>query len=174
MSSRPGASAPGVAAEALAGVRIFAGLDASRLADLAAHAIRVPVRAGDFVFHQGDVGDALFVVLSGRLEVIAGEPPHVLRVLGRGDALGELALLTGSVRSASVRARRDSEILRVDAEPVTRLLAEEPAFAIALTRSLAAQLQTSQGLDVQPSPLPETVGVVVLPGAPPAAELAAR
>lgn len=135
--------------------------------------VRMPVRAREFLFHEGDEGDALFVVLSGRLEAIAGAPPRVVRVLGRGDMVGELALLTGSPRSASVRARRDSELLRVDAATVTALLADEPAFAAHLTRSLAAQLQASQGLDVEPSPIPETVGVVSLPGAPAAAELAA-
>ncbi len=163
---------PEAFADALAGVSIFAGVDSARLAELAASAERVSVRAGSFVFRQGDEPDALFVLLSGRVEAIAGTPPRVLRVLGRGDAIGELALLTGSPRSASVRARRDSELLRLDAGAVARLLADEPTFATALTRSLAAQLQASQGLDVQPSPIPETVAVVALPGAPTAAELA--
>lgn len=56
-----------------------------------------------------------------------------------------------------MRARRDSELLRVDSGQVDRLLADEPSFASALARSLAVQLQASQGLDVQPSPIPETV-----------------
>ena len=156
---------PEVVADALAGVRIFAGLDAADLAELADGSARVPVRAGDFLFHEGDHGDALFVVLSGRLEALAGTPPRVLRVLARDDAIGELALLTDSPRSASVRARRDSELLRVDAAAVARLLADEPAFAAAVTRSLAEQLRASQALDVERSPTPATVAVVALPGA---------
>ena len=84
-------------------------------------------------------------------------------MLGRGAALGELALLTGSTRSASVRARRDSELLQLTAERIDALLAAEPAFSRSLTRHLATQLQSSQSLDLAPSPRPETVGLLAPP-----------
>lgn len=139
---------------------IFASLDAAQRDDLASHATRVRVRAGDFLFHRGEAADALYVVLSGRLEVVIEEPRKVLRVLGRGAALGELALLTGSTRSASIRARRDSELLRLAADRLDELIDSEPTFSHALTRSLATLLQASQSLDGAPSPLPETIGVL--------------
>ena len=147
-------------------------LDAAQRADLASHATRVRVHAGDWVFRKGEAPDALYVVLSGRLEVVVESPRKVLRVLGRGAAIGELALLTGSTRSASVRARRDSELLQLTAERIDALLAAEPAFSRSLTRHLATQLQASQGLDVAPSPRPETIGLIALPAGPSACELA--
>ena len=143
---------------------IFASLDAAQRDDLASHATRVRVRAGEFLFHQGEAADALYVVLSGRLEVLIEEPRKILRVLGRGAALGELALLTGSTRSASIRARRDSELLRLTADRIDELIDSEPTFSRALTRSLATLLQASQGLDSAPSPLPETIGVLGVAG----------
>ena len=128
------------------------------------------MRAGDWVFRQGDKADAMYVVLSGRLEARVESPGRVLRVLGRGAAVGELALLTGATRSASVRARRDSELLRLSAADVDELIKHEPAFTAGVARYLATQLQASQGLDLSPSPLPETIGVIALPGGPPARE----
>ncbi|MBA3430159.1 MAG: cyclic nucleotide-binding domain-containing protein, partial [Actinobacteria bacterium] len=76
---------------------------------LAARATPTEIPAGRWLFRRGDAGDSMYVVLSGRLEVVTEEPEvAVIRVLGRGDAVGELALLTGSPRSASVKARRDT------------------------------------------------------------------
>lgn len=163
---------PSLPADALSAAPIFATLDAAQREDLASHASRVRVRAGDWVFRQGEAPDALYVVLSGRLEAVVESPRKVLRVLGRGAAIGELALLTGSTRSASVRARRDSELLQLTAERIEALLAAEPAFSISLTRYLATQLQASQSLDLAPSPRPETIGVLSLPAGPSARELA--
>ena len=50
--------------------------------------------AGEWLFREGDPGDAMYVVRAGRLEVVDGVAGAVIRELGRGDALGELALLT--------------------------------------------------------------------------------
>jgi NTE family protein len=161
-----------MATDALAGVAIFAGLEPAHREELASRAERLRVRAGEWVFRQGDEADALYVVLSGRLEAVIEAPLRVLRVLGRGSAVGELALLNGSLRSASVRARRDTELLRLSEERVSALLAEEPSFAISVTRWLATQLQASQDLDPEPSPLPETIGVVSHAGGPSAREVA--
>src|SRR3954467_9085630 len=103
----------------LAGIALLAGLaedidrgttplEAGPWAELAASAQPVSLRAREWLFRQGDPGDSLYVVLTGRPEIgIEGGPGQeakVIRVLGRGDSVGELALLTESPRSASVRA----------------------------------------------------------------------
>lgn len=132
---------------------------------LAARATPTQIPAGSWLFRRDDPGDAMYVVLSGRLEVVAEEPePAVIRVLGRGDAVGELALLTGSPRSASVRARRDTYLLQVTREAFDELLVEQPDFAVALTRILGGQLQESRGLSIAPHPLPATVSLIPLAG----------
>jgi predicted acylesterase/phospholipase RssA/CRP-like cAMP-binding protein/MFS family permease len=99
---------PGAGLSAVAG---FDSLDDSSLARLAAAADEVHVAAGEWLFHAGDPGDALYVVQRGRLRVLQGGV--VLRELTRGAALGELGLLTQSSRSADVLAVRDTTLLRL-------------------------------------------------------------
>ena len=70
----------------------------------------------------------------------------MLRVLGRGAVVGELALLMESPRSASVRVRRDSELLSSTRPQFAELLTTEPEFALALTRELGRELQESRAL----------------------------
>jgi NTE family protein len=172
----PGTDA--VAAErrnSLAGVPLLAGLaedidrgntplEAGPWAELAASAQPVNVRAGDWLFRQGDPGDSLYVVLRGRLEVVVESPSEVkvIRILGRGDSVGELALLTESPRSASVRARRDSELLHVTREHFARLLEQRPEFAAGLTRVLGRQLRDVKHAGLEPDPVPSTITVVGL------------
>lgn len=119
-------------------VPLFADLTEAQRAAAAAASTMVRIPAGAWLFREGDAGDALFVVRTGRLEVRRGDV--VIRVLGAGDALGELALLTGGERSASVRARRETEVLRLGRDDFARLL-DDPAFAVSLTRTLGEQLQ---------------------------------
>jgi predicted acylesterase/phospholipase RssA len=80
--------------------------------------------------------------------------------VGRGQAVGELALLTDATRSASVRARRDSELLRVSREAFEALLNERPAFAVALTRVLGRQLREASSASLEQDPVPGTIAVL--------------
>ena len=137
----------------LAGVPLLSGADADALDDLAADARPIRVLAGDWLLREGDAADDLFVVVRGRLRVVthASGDERTLRVLGPGAAIGELALLTGAPRSASVQAVRDSTLLRLPRGPFVELLARDGAFAAAVARELALQLQASGGLDAPPS-----------------------
>ncbi|MDP8942831.1 MAG: patatin-like phospholipase family protein [Actinomycetota bacterium] len=155
----------------LARAGLFANLpqfDSDSLADspwaqIATRATPSQVPAGTWLFREGDPGDTMYVVLSGRLEVVAEIPePTVIRILGEQDVVGELALLTGAPRSASVRARRDTSLLKVTREDFERILEDEPRFAVALTKVLGAQLQASQGRAITTDPLPSTITVVPL------------
>lgn len=119
-------------------VPIFADLTREQRARVLAKATVERVPAGGWLFREGDAGDALYVVRTGRLEVVRGGV--VIRVLGAGAALGELALLTGGPRSASVRARRETEVLKVGRDEFAGLL-DDTAFAVALTRAVGEQLQ---------------------------------
>ena len=105
------------------------------------------LRAGDWLFRAGDPGDRLYVVRSGRLDVVAEDEDRVLRRVGRGELVGELALLTGSPRSASVRAHRDCELLSVGREDFEDLLRRDGEFAMGLMRALGGQLQLSAARD---------------------------
>src|SRR4051794_22746856 len=139
----------------LAGVPLFAGLPAGRLAALARAARRVAVPAGAVLFEQGDPGGPLYVVRSGRIEVVADGV--VVRVLGRGEAFGELAVLTGGRRTATIRTRRDGELLAVAPEDIENLLTD-PVFARTLLRQLAHR---APGSDASAAPRPGAVLALV-------------
>jgi NTE family protein len=137
------------AAEALRLVPLFHRVDPSSLAALAREAVPRHVEAGRWLFREGDDADRLFVVLSGRLRIVVtreGEP-RAIRELGPGVALGELALLTGSLRSAGAQAVRDSQLLEITRTSFDRLLERDPAFGHAVAIELARQLQASGGLE---------------------------
>ena len=121
-------------------VPLFASLPESRLHELATLARPVSLPAGAVLFERGAPGDALYVIRHGRLEVVVdGE---VVREAGRGEVLGELALLTGEPRNATVRARRDAELYAVRRADLDVLLAD-PGSARALVRHLAARIPGS-------------------------------
>ena len=125
----------------LQGVPLLAGADADALDELAADARPVRVLAGDWVLREGDAADDLFVVVRGRLRVVAttGGEERTLRVLGPGAAIGELALLTGAARSASVQAVRDSTLLRLPRGPFVDLLGRDAWFAAAMANNPGAR-----------------------------------
>jgi CRP-like cAMP-binding protein len=102
---------------------------------------------GETVFRQGEQGDRLFVVKSGVLEVIAaptdGSEPTVVAYLGTGEVIGELALLTGSPRSATLRSPEHAELFVVDKAVFIDLMDVLPAFSRNLCVVLAHRLETT-------------------------------
>jgi NTE family protein len=168
----PPSARPETPADFLASVPLFAGLERSLLESLATRAGAWRVGAGEWLFRQGDPGDVMYVVRAGRLEVIDERSGALLRELGRGDALGELALLTASPRSAGVRAARTSDLITIGHAEFQELLVAAPALSVALSRRLAEQLQTSGAAAPRPRPRPTTVAVVGLSGDVAVGELA--
>jgi CRP/FNR family cyclic AMP-dependent transcriptional regulator len=102
---------------------------------------------GDVVFQQGDQGERLFVVKSGVIEVVTapsdGSEAVVVAYLGTGEVIGELALLTGSPRSATVRSPEHAEVFAVDKTVFFDLMDVLPAFARNLCVVLARRLETT-------------------------------
>lgn len=140
---RPPVPARSTAAEVLAEVSIFSELSQELREEVAERAEIVHVPGGAHLFRAGDPADALYVLLAGRCEIVGADDEHLMTV-GRGAVLGELGLITESPRSASVHARRDTEMLKLTHGEFERLLAEEPTFAVGLTRELGRQLQASR------------------------------
>jgi CRP-like cAMP-binding protein len=101
---------------------------------------------GDFVFRQGERGDKLYIVKSGVLEVLAnrdGAEAVPVAYLGEGDVLGELALLTGSPRTATARTPERAEIFTLDAAVFADLMQTLPTFARDLCHVLARRLEAT-------------------------------
>jgi CRP-like cAMP-binding protein len=102
---------------------------------------------GDVVFRQGERGDRLYVVKSGVLEVLSGPvdtgESSPIAYLGPGEVLGELALLTGSPRSATVRSPEHAELFTVDKSVFLDLMDSLPALSRNLCVVLARRLEAT-------------------------------
>jgi CRP-like cAMP-binding protein len=96
------------------------------------------VGAGEIIFHAGDPGDALYIVARGRVEVLqsTGGQADEQRIaeLDEGKAFGEMALLSGAPRTATVRAVTDGELLRIGKDDFDRLVASDRELALGLQR----------------------------------------
>ena len=131
----------------LARVPIFAGLPPARLdAAIAKVAIR-PVRAGEVVIREGDPADRFFVIAEGRFAVTQRTPDgpaeRTLRTLGPDDVFGEIGLLAGRPRTATITAESDGVLLELDG----------PAF-LELVGSSSGVGSRLLGLYTSPAPTP--------------------
>ena len=134
------APAPAEARTFLASVPLFRELGEADLDQILTHLDWMLVPGGHVVCRQGDEGDRLYLVASGRLAIIRELPSGedvLLSHVGRCESVGEVAVLTGNPRSATVRALRDTVIARLDRTGLSRLLEEHPRIALAFTRHLA-------------------------------------
>ncbi|HYL81513.1 MAG TPA: SLC13 family permease, partial [Candidatus Acidoferrum sp.] len=126
---------------------LFAELPREDLARLVGGLEEVAVPAGGIVYAQGEPGDAMYIVASGALEVRFGEEgwEERVRATGPGEWFGEMALLTGDPRSATVVALSDSRLWRLDKIRFLALSDQHPALLREITRVLCRRLATSAG-----------------------------
>lgn len=122
----------GSLAEDLRRVSLFRGLDEAATDLLAPAFVTRKVAAGEAVFREGDLGDAFFVVREGTVRVVA-DGGEVAR-LGPGRYFGEMALVTGQPRNASVIADVETELLVLGAEDFHGLMGRFPALLTAVER----------------------------------------
>ena len=94
---------------------------------------------------EGDPGDCFYVVVSGRLQIfsISQGAPRVVAEIGQGETVGEMAMITGAPRSATVRAVRDSRLIRFSRPAFDRLLTEHPRAMMHLARMIVVRFQNS-------------------------------
>ena len=121
----------------LAGLPLFAGLDAKSLGDLADTMEWLALPGGAELFAQDEASDAMFVLLHGRLAASRRDAEGRIRPLGvvtPGECVGETGLIAGEPRSASVIAMRDSELLRLSRPAFERLIASHPQAMLSMAR----------------------------------------
>jgi CRP/FNR family cyclic AMP-dependent transcriptional regulator len=130
--------------EALSAIPFFAGLDPATLQRVAAGMRSRRFRRGEVIFHIGDPGDALFVIVEGEVKISlpseTGEEA-IIATLRVGDVFGELALLDGAPRSASATALSASETVMLPRDRFRELIATEPGVRDALLASIAGELR---------------------------------
>ncbi|MGX5733662.1 cyclic nucleotide-binding domain-containing protein [Bosea thiooxidans] len=129
---------------ALRAVPIFADLDTPHLKLIAFTSERIAFAAGDRLFRQGDEPDAAYVILSGEADVFseaAGGPALRMSSVGRNAIIGEMGIVTGDPRSATIVATTPIQALKLRKEIFLALLTEVPAVALSVTRLMARRLQ---------------------------------
>src|ERR671922_1340103 len=130
--------------ELLARVPLFTELSREELERIPRVAVPPSFPAGVRVFHEGDRSDACYIVRSGDLRVTREHPDGraiALATLGPGDIFGELAMLDGEARSASVEALTESELLALPAADVRRLLRGSSEITVKLVVALTRRLR---------------------------------
>lgn len=129
--------------ELLRNIPMFEKIEPSKLKLLAFTSERLNFREGEILFRQGDPGDAAYIIVSGRAEVIVDTPGGPLRVaeLKKNDFVGEIAILCDVPRTATIAALTDLTTLRISKELFFRLVTEFPQMAVEIMRVLAQRLE---------------------------------
>src|SRR5215471_13480246 len=132
--SRP-AIGQGGAVPRLAALPLFRGLDEAALVAIAAELNWVELPGGTVLFREGDPADSLYVVTAGSLEVLLKGPEgdRPVAQIGVGETVGEMGLIAGTPRSATVAALRDSELVRLDKPAYDKLIAAHPGAILPLS-----------------------------------------
>src|ERR1700730_4494395 len=143
----------GAVGRRLSSVPILSALDEPTLAALEAELKWVRVPGGQTLFRENDVADALYVVMAGCLGVSVsdghGGDTLVSRIVA-GETVGEMGVLDGGIRSATVQALRDTELLKLDKSSCERLVEQYPRSMLSLMSLLVRRLRnTTRHLDDQ-------------------------
>ncbi len=146
---------------ALPAVGIFADLDAAEREALASELDTQTLKRGDVLVRQGDAADALYIVLSGRFAVMIEGRRAPITEIGPDQPIGEMAFLTGSKRTATVSAMRDSLVLRLGRAEFERLSDTSPSIWRTLTSTLSQRLAaTTASQAPSPDPRPRTIAII--------------
>lgn len=147
-------------ASTLAQVPLFTGLDAGALRDLAKKGSVVRYASGQRIFQQGSAPDCMYLLLSGRLnaENTNGE---FLHEISRLEPIGEVGLLSGEERAATVYAARDSELFRLDRDVLLDFLTQHPSALLRMSQVVVQRLRQNQRRAVlEQTRRPRTLAIV--------------
>ena len=122
-------------------IPLFAGLTLDQRASVAGSCEELAVEAGSTLVQEGDFGYGMFAITSGTADVII--EGAVVRTLGPGDMFGEIAVLSGGRRTATVVAATDMTLITVLNRDLWRLERESPEIATALRATIAERLGAS-------------------------------
>ena len=127
---------------ALAQVPLFSEMDSSQLKLLAFTSERLTYTKGEDLFHEGDIGNAAYVILEGAVDIIVGKGDDelVLNHLEQNELVGDMALLSTKPRSATVRAETNVTVLELKKELFLELLEGSPQVAAHIARIMSDRL----------------------------------
>lgn len=148
---------------------VFEGLEPELLRRLEMSAARLFVPRGSYLVRQGETADALYIVETGRFDVLKDGSDQPVAEIGAGRLVGEVAFFAEGARTATVRARRDSVVYRLRREDFDLLCSMKPALLRAVSQTLARRLArtTARAPAVTAAPTrPVTICVVQAGSAP--------
>jgi len=129
--------------ELLRNIPLFANIEPSKLKLLAFTSERVAYEPGQELFHQGDDGDAAYIIIGGEADIIieTDSGPFTVATFKRNDIVGEIAILCDVPRTATVLVKETLETLVISKELFYRLVLEFPQIAVEIMRELAQRLE---------------------------------
>lgn len=132
-------------AEQLQMVPMFSRLESSKLKLLAFTSELLKFSNGQILFRHNEPSDCAYVIMDGEVEILApyGDEDTVLLTRGRNELIGEMAVLSGSPRSATLRARGAVQALKIPNEQFLKLLSENPEVALSVMHELSDKLAKS-------------------------------
>ena len=127
---------------------LFSGLSEQDLDSLSAYTEPLSVDAGATLIEEGAPGDAAYVVTDGEFEVVKKSDVQdiVIAVREGGEVFGEMALLDHAPRTATVRATRESHVLKIGGDAFQQMLANSPSAALTILKTISARLRQNEGL----------------------------
>jgi len=147
--------------ELLRRIPLFAKIEPSRLKLLAFTSDRMTFEPGQEMFHQGDIGDAAYLILSGEADILVDTPsgPITVASIGKNALVGEISILCDAPRNATVRPKGQLDALKIKKEHFLRLITEFPEMAIEVMRVLANRVSaTNDELSLAKRQLQELAG----------------
>ena len=124
----------------LRSVPIFSGVDGNDLQWISEISRMTEIKPGQIIFHENETGDAMYIILEGRIRIVKGQNT-TLDILLERDCFGEMAILDEEPRSATAVADGPCRLLAIQREDFQRLLMARPQIAIAMFRSISLRLR---------------------------------
>ena len=125
----------------LKSIDLFSQIRGEALSQVALVSTEVEHEPGDEVFAEGETGDALYLVLGGKVRVHRND--RVIAELGERECFGEMAILDPAPRTATVTAISDTRLLRIAREDFQEIIAEKPEIALGIIQVLTRRLRNS-------------------------------
>ena len=124
--------------ELLKNFYLFTGVTSNDLQALEAIVERKSYIAGDLVYSEGEIADALFLIEMGAVNIMTRGKEIVFTTVGSGQGFGELAFFERGTRPASASARERTYLLRIPYDRFSKVLAERPQLALLIYRNACA------------------------------------
>lgn len=134
--------------ESLRRLPLFSDLSDPEIEVLARGSRPVTLSAGEVLMEEGSPGGSLYVILEGEFEITKRSGPSdvLIAVRGPGEVIGEMSLLDGSPRTASVRSLHASRLLEIDQEAFRRLVETSPNASLRILHTISARLRHTQSM----------------------------